>query len=681
MSESDLQKCAENLRQEVLSEAELEGEESLLRDAFTRVASAILVEAGEVEDCTVSYHHDHGVEVAGYNIGNDETLDLFVSIYSGSLSPARLSKGDIDGAFKRVLNFYRKALQGYHRSLEEASDGFDLSLQIQELRGDIQQLRLFVLTDSIAATYEREAEETDGVRVTFVVRDLTWLCRSVTAGIHQEAVQIDIADEFGGPVPCLAAPSVDGVYKAYLAILPAQLLSDLYDKYRDRLLELNVRSFLQARGKVNQGIRKTIHEEPAKFLAYNNGITATAERLDLCGLPDGGLGMIGIRHLQIVNGGQTTATIHYAARKDHAKLENIFVQAKIIVVPSDRLHQLVPLIARYSNTQNKVQEADFAANDRFHVRLEELSRTIWAPAGEGTNRQTRWFYERARGQYLQALAYAGTPSKQRAFKAENPLKQKFTKTDLAKHSNSWDQLPHVVSLGAQKNFKEFTLAIDRNKAVEPSESHFRRIVAQAILFKRTERLVTELALGGYRANVVTYTIALLSHLTARCLDLEHIWSEQDIDETTADLIRGMASQVHGVVAFPPGGRNVTEWCKRVACWAAVKELEIDLPRDFKAGLVDPATVNRGPAALGPELDAEARQALIDAQTVRAETWLRISRWAKETGTLLPWQRSLAYGLGRIARQGKVPSVKQAVQGMRLLREAQSLGFRDEDDED
>ena len=132
-------------------------------------------------------------------------------------------------------------------------------------------------------------------------------------------------------------------------------------------------------------------------------------------------------------------------------LTDVSVQAKITVIDPTHVEDIVPLISRYANSQNKVSEADLSANDPFHVDLEKLSRAIWAPLTSTTPRATRWFYERARGQYADALAQESTPARKKRFKDEWPTAQKFTKTDVAKFEAVWDQLPHVASLGAQKN--------------------------------------------------------------------------------------------------------------------------------------------------------------------------------------------------------------------------------------
>ena len=120
----------------------------------------------------------------------------------------------------------------------------------------------------------------------------------------------------------------------------------LYGKYGPKLLERNIRVFLQMKGKVNKGIRETIHNEPCMFLAYNNGISTTAECVKLeknsCGIP----GISWIRDFQIVNGGQTTAAIHYTYFKEKCDISEVLVQVKLTVLKNQNdMKFIVPKIS------------------------------------------------------------------------------------------------------------------------------------------------------------------------------------------------------------------------------------------------------------------------------------------------------------------------------------------------
>lgn len=671
-----LENFATSLHQDILAIAEMEGDEALRPDAFTQYMIDILIESGEVQEGEACFHRARGVEVSGFGIADDgDTLDIFVSRYEQAASPSTLSRTEIEVAFRRLTGFMTQVFNGYHRELEESSPVFDMALTIFQARQQLLRVRFFLFTDEVARLEFKPDEQIEGLPVSYHIWDIQRLQRYVASGRSYEPIRIDFVQEFGAAIPCLPAATLDSDFQAYLAILPGSVLSAIYERYGPRLLELNVRSFLQARGKVNQGIRATIRERPDRFLAYNNGISATAQEVELMPLPEGGHGIRAATGLQIVNGGQTTASLYNAAKKDRADLSKVFVQAKLTVVGEEGLTEIVPLISRYANSQNTVNEADFSANDQFHVRLEGLSRTVWARATGGTRRQTKWFYERARGQYQDALAREGTPARMRQFKQAHPNVQRFTKTDLAKFVGTWDQLPYQVSSGAQKNFREFTLRLNEVAQVEPDERFFQHLVAKAILFRRAERLVSDQHFGGYRANIVTYTIAWLVRRTEGRINLDQIWDEQDITPALAKAITDVSWHIHKTITHPPSGGNVTEWYKKKACWEQVCQLAISLPDELQVELVPANNPGKVSPHSSVQHSSEDAAAVIGASQVPAEIWLEVSHWAKETGNLQAWQRSLAFSLGRLSSQGRAPSLKQAKQGLRLLEEAKSLGYR------
>lgn len=583
MSNDDLEltRFAENLQQQVIIDAEGNQSEedggSFREEAFTHLMIEYLTEAGELEDGHVCYHSARGIKVNGYNLQEEEgRLDLFISIYTQIPSPTTVRKDAVESAFKQLRNFLSKVYKGDHQSIEEASPVFDIAQLIHSQRSQFSHVRLFLFTDGLTTLQTKGNQVKDGVNYSYNIWDLRRTYRCVTSGQKREAIEINFQTQYGSIIPCLAMPESQADYSAYVAIIPGEILCKIYSEYGSRLLERNVRSFLQAKGNVNKGIRQTILKEPHRFLAYNNGISATAEAVQLVDLPNGGQGIVGIRDFQIVNGGQTTASLYQSVRKDKADLSGIYVQTKLTVVDRDRMDEIVPLISRYANNQNKVNEADFSANDPFHIHVEELSRTIWAPAVDGTQRQTRWFYERARGQYADAKNREATPAKQKAFMLTNPNAQKFTKTDLAKFEQTWDQLPHIVSLGAQKNFSRFTLRLAEQGKFEVDDTYFTHLVAKAILFKSTEKIVDGEKFGGYRANIVTYTLAYLSHTTEKCVDLSWIWRHQSIPPDLQQAIAIISRKVHQVITNPPDGRNVTEWCKKEACWQAVQRIQSEI---------------------------------------------------------------------------------------------------------
>jgi len=677
MTESErLDAFSENILQEVFIEADSEEEGSFRLNAFTRIVGEYLIDAGEISDLIVCYRKHTGMQCNGYNIHDDDTgVDIFISIFTTQHPPVTTPKGQIEIACRQAETVLKKALQGYHTKLEESSEAFDMFQRIYELRNKIERARIIVLTNGKAGITSVPMDDVKDITVSSQVWDIVRLFRYATSGQRFEPIEIDFEKDFGQSLACLQMKD-EADYQGLLVIVPGSVLVNMYDLHRQRLLERNVRSFLQVRGNINKNIRKTIMEEPHMFFAYNNGISATADSIDFEVGSDGGVCIKKVSNLQIVNGGQTTATLHHVATKDKKDVSNVNVQAKISVIRPDHVENVVPLISRYANSQNKVNDADFYANDPFHIRVEELSRTIWTPA-DSTGRQSKWFYERARGQYLDAKAKECTPAAKRQFELLCPSSQKFTKTDLAKYENTWGQMPYLVSLGAQKNFNHFTVRLKERGAITPDQVYFERLVAKAILFKKTERIVSEQAFGGYRANIVTYTLAWLSHLTAQRINLDAIWKTQDITSVLIEEIKKLSHIVYRVITSPPNQRNITEWCKSKKCWEALRgetfDLEESLQKDLCASVIPTHNTSTDKGIDNPSPEEEIL--IEEIAAVPANQWFGIAKWAKETDNLQSWQRRLAFSIGKVLAIGRKPSYKQAVQGKKILEGALSLGFK------
>jgi hypothetical protein len=677
MSEPELLNAfTDDFLQEVIAASDNEESGEFRINEFTRLAAEFLIEAGEIEEVNVCYHKSRGMYINGYNVSQDEDcLDLFVTIFNQQSPPASVTKTQVETVFRQADGALRKALEGYYASLEESSEVYDMFQRIYELRNQLTRTRIYLITDGIVNSETISTESDLDIEITFHVWDIQRIYRFVNSGKKSEAIEIDFETTFGTTIPCLSMVDPNSDYQGYLAVIPGDVLAGIYDKYGPRLLERNVRSFLQARGNVNKGIRRTILKEPHRFFAYNNGISATADEIEFSDNSSGNVQISKVRNLQIVNGGQTTASLYHTKKKDKASLKGIYVQAKLSVIPPEQIDEIVPLISRYANSQNKVSDADFYANDPFHIRIEELSRSVWSPAVDGTNKQTKWFYERARGQYLDAKGREGTPTRKRMFEAIYPKLQKFEKTDLAKYENTWMQLPHQVSLGAQKNFNLFSIRLKERGKIEVDIDYFEHLIAKAILFKRAEKLISDLNYGGYRAQKVTYTLAWLSHHTSQRIDLDAIWKRQDISPALQEAIRTVSVMVNRIITDPPNGRNITEWCKRKECWEAICNEKVPLSAGFQKELLDignSATRQPDKGIEGP--DVNDLEVIAFVSKIPAQTWFNLSKWAKETNNLQSWQRSTAFSIGKALSRGFQVSRKQADQGIKIIAEARNLGF-------
>ena len=674
-SQNPLEMFAENLRQDVLALAESDDDGLMLADSFTQTVFDILSEAGEFEDPLVCYHRARGMEVSGYGVDEEEgRLDLFVSIHTNTVPPITVTRQQVEVGFRRIRSFLEWCLSGRYVELEESSPVFDMAAHIYGFRKSLIQVRMSVITDGRTTVETLPQERIADVSLSGHLWDIVRLHRVSTSGRQRETISIDLNERFGQPLPCLEADLSQDGYRAFLTLIPGHILRSIYSDFGSRLLERNVRSFLQARGKVNRGIRDTIAREPDRFLAYNNGITLTAEAVELC-QANGSTAIARLEGLQIVNGGQTTASL-LATDRGRADLSQVYVAAKLIEIESGDAHDaLVRNVSRYANSQNRISEADFSANDPFHVGMEELSRTVWAPAVGGTQRQTKWFYERARGQYQDARALQTTPARRSMFNAENPTRQRFTKTDLAKFENTWDQLPHVVSRGAQKNFSDYMIRLTGRDQVVADRSYFERLVAKAILFRTAERIVQQQNFGGYRANIVTYTLSLISNATGQRLDLESIWREQGLTENLRIVIAELSHEVHRIITNPSSARNITEWCKSERCWEDIRTLASRgaLARISEELLGATATRDEQKRELA-NLSSDYVANLERLVNVSSERWRMLAEWAAETESIDPGQRQLAIRVGRALERGRTIKAPDAERAVGILDQAIALGF-------
>lgn len=673
--------------QEVITAADADGKYQ--EDAFFDLFCAQLIEAGELDSADRAPYPGptRGVRVDGYGgdpLECEGVLSLIVLDFNQMPEIETLTRTEMDLIFKRASSFLEKALDSkFRNSLEESSAAFGLADMIASRWQNISKVRLLLLSNRQLSTKidGRDTTEFDGKNITYSVWDIDRLHRFIVSGHGREEILIDLENDYGGAIPLLEAHQPEADYQAYLAVIPGNQLATIYDKWGARLLEQNVRVFLQARGGVNKGIRNTIDNDPAMFFAYNNGLTATAEEVTTQ-RNESGLCLTGLRNLQIVNGGQTTASIHAAFRKK-ADLSKVFVQIKLSIVPPERTIDIVPKISEYANSQNKVNAADFFANHPFHVRMEDFSRRIFAPSPDGSFRESKWFYERSRGQYQDARGMMLTPSKEKKFDLEYPKTQLFSKTDLAKFLNIWRGHPDMVSKGAQKNFANFAESIGKewNKQSDQfNENFYRHAVAKAITFRTAEKLVTAQPWyeGGYRANIVAYAIAKLAHdieMKNLAVDFDAIWKTQKLSDSMKKAIVVAAENVHKVITNPPAGViNVTEWAKQQACWTRVTSIQIDWPAEWLDELIGKADEKlQKQAAVKDQRMLNGIETQMMVVNAGSQFWLDVIDWAKSRDLLSAEERGILQA-ATVSRP-KPPSEKQSMKAVEILQRLHTEGCK------
>lgn len=664
-----------------------------LEDAFFENMTARLEAAGELEvaeRAALQVSRD-GKRICVDGSGGDPrdsdgVLSVIICDFHKGDDVTTINASDTKRLFGHLINFLINARnEEFRASLRAQSPAAGLAETVALTWSMLSKVKLILITNAIysARTDAVHAGTLNSVTVTYNVWDLQRFERYEASGKAQESLQINFKTDFGASVPALAATRNTEELESYLMVIPGTQLASIYDKWGARLLESNVRSFLQARGKVNQGIRDTIRDEPDMFFSYNNGLSATAEEVEVEQSPDG-LRIVSANNLQIVNGGQTTASIHAAKKLSPASLARLHVQMKLTVVPPTRSEEVVPKISQNANSQNKVSAADFFSNHPFHVRVEEYSRKVLAPATEGKSRETQWFYERARGQYLVERAKC-TEAVRRKFDINFPKEQFFAKTDLAKAEYSFRSKPDVVSKGAQKNFAAFAQDIGgewTKHSARFDETWFCRLIAKLIVFRHLERIIPKQDWypGGYRSNIVTYAIGkLASDAESRGfkIDLDAVWKIQAVPDALNNALLKAAKASTDVLTAPVLGiRNITEWAKKQACWERLRLESIDYGASLSDCLLsaedDRAVLKDGRREATLVSGIEAQSTVVSAGK---GFWLHFFEWGQSNAAFTPREG----GIIRACTTSRPPSEKQAIAALQILARAKAGGYRDENE--
>ena len=641
---------------------------------FTRYAIDLMKANGEVDNVIVAYDEETNPErkphkVNAFSISDDyTTVSLFVTIYKAQKTIQSLSEREVMDAIKLVSNFFMKAVQeDYVNKLTDSAEIVGCAQVLgkdEEFKDNAQQIKIYILTNGTFSGKLKNDKELGGLQLTCKVIDLERLCNMSEE--QSQPIFVDF-ESLGYKVPCITGAEDNDLYQAYIAIVPGACLADLYETYKVRLMENNVRQFLQFTGKINKGIKETIEKEPEMFLAYNNGIAATASDIEL---DRTGKFIKSVKGLQIVNGGQTTASLYHV--KDTNKdvdLSRILVQVKFSVVRNvERYDEIVANISRCANTQNKVSESDFSANREELIRLETWSRSVMTEPSSTRPTSTFWYFERAKGQYKNFRLKEGfTKQAESQFDMKYPKEQVFTKYDLAKYENCYGEThfmvkingidcedyigPHTVCLGNEKNYAVF-LKHNMPKLSEIDNIYFEDLIAKAILFKEADKRYGTKQhgepIGEIKKSVVPYAIALLYHITEGQIDLYKIWMRQEVSTELSNFLYELMKQINKFILSYEGVARYEELAKKKSLWEDIKKHTWSYNlKEIKRDLIDPKNPPRRVSKSKEEQERIlAEECRIMISNVPVEIWERIALWGKESECLSVMQQNLCHELGR-----------------------------------
>ncbi len=575
----------------------------LLYEVMPSLLDAKLVDSEEYNE---SYHkcERENIKLNAYSVNaSGERLQLFIideTYIEEGISYEKLyvsQKVEYDKQFKRVEKLVTKAFKGeLFDSLQESSKLKVLASQLESIEGfeTFDTIEIFLVSLSVTVSLRAKTvqlnkmyfkehevkrnilkdEEKKEKNILFLrkVIDLNFLFDVMVSQGHRETLTIDFKKTFDYSIEAIQAADEEK-FASYLCVLSADMLADLYKQYSSRLLEKNVRSFLDFRG-VNKGIKETIRKEPEKFIAYNNGLTITAtkaktyehkKKLYIDSLTD----------FQIVNGGQTTATIYFS-RKDGLDVSKVKVMAKINIakdIKEQELEELIDNISKYSNAQSKVSKVDLRSRNAQLIKLKILSESVLTPSG------VKWFFERSKGEYSTMLRKAGANKARK--KKEYPTERKFSKEQMAKFVSAWGDEPYMVKKGGERIFRHFIEQLSpeegsKLKAPEVNREYYEAIIAKIILFKRMEKLhgTGKNAIGQIRSAVIPYSLSVLYEHTDKIgkpFNMSKVWQEEKLEERLGDFLLDLMVLVNDLIKKYAQSDDYGEYSKKPELWETIKK--------------------------------------------------------------------------------------------------------------
>jgi hypothetical protein len=677
-------------------------------ESFFDLVSSILGDAGIVDGMEYAPYRDstRKIKIDGFSWNELEKVFSGVIIHLGDepLNVETISRKEIEGFGKRVFKYLSEATSRQFRdSLDVSSVGKNTADFLSSIQSEVLKYRVILITDSVVSDRVKniQIEAVNEMPTSIEVWDLERLMKLVQSAHETEEFTVDFSTSAQN-VQVIEASRLPNGSVTYMGIMPATVLAKIYGDYGQRLLESNVRTFLDFRAGPNKAMKQGLVLEPEKFFSYNNGLTITASSASIENI--NGVSVIrDLDNMQIVNGGQTTATIYFTPNElggldtEQGKLlyrdvdlSKVSVQMKLTVMNVDDFefaNNYKADISRFANFQTAVNAGDLSSNSPFHKDIERLSRRTSMPIGE-LGFPTKWFYERARGQYStkkRGLSAVGL----KKFTQEFPKAQVFTKDMLNKYEVTWQMQPHIVKKGTTpaRNFlmSQVKASYSKDPSYRVETDYFQDLISKMILFKEVDKAVLKSdwykAESGLKAEAVTYSIALVRKtLIAKGLDINLAYIYQN--QTTSDQLKNTIVEVAGVIRrnimnsqFRAGSGNVSEFCRNENGWKRIQMIDIDID-----SLMYPDVVNSDEQK---EIEAEMEQVgeasahMSDYEKVMAvpaDEWQKLASHNLRSYRLESPQVNLPSKCAQMHRGGRALTEKQLGFVLKIYDEAKSAGF-------
>ena len=552
--------------------------------SFSRVIANYLMDIGKIEDfseCSF-FKEELKIKINGFSFEDDlSTVYLLVSHFENSFGIKKKYNDFSQELISNCQNFAKKSLDGFYKELLNGSEEKKLAKKIYDNKNKIKKISINLITNLyLPETKKTLSREVNGIEFEKEVWDLERIDTIQQNDGERESISFSLIEDFDiDPLKCIKTSSSSEI-DTYLTAINGKVLADIYEKFGSRLLEFNVRSFLQDKVMVNKGIKHTIINEPSKFVSYNNGISIIVDDIESLGENDNIISIDRFNGIQIINGGQTTASIHTVAYKDKdlESVRKITVPLKINHLKRGNTHELSENITKFANTQNQIKQTDLTSRNPFNVEVEKIFETTKLP-GEHSK---RWFFERMRGDYtVRKLRAFQDTQKKKQFLEETPPDRKMQKEEVAKMYMCQILFPYIASRGNQKNyfaFTDHTLAI--MKAKKLNTNFVRNIISTFIIFNELNKIQKIEGIEGYISQTSNYTLSYLFHITNQKLDLSEVWNNQGISTYLNKLLSKWVIKINQRIRKAAGEQNIGEWAKKKECWDDIKTLSLELPNQI-----------------------------------------------------------------------------------------------------
>lgn len=606
------------------------------------------------------------------------SLDLFITHFIDKDELPELKNNKIDACHNAVYRFFIRCIES--DSLVKAYREIDPDMaEIIEMIKDeykkknIQQIRFIIMSNGVVKSdfspYENVTIGDQNIPVEHIIWDMEATLQSERATQNNPNINVDLESMFQ-PLECIQCEETAEI-KSYLAVMPAMVLAQIYNKYHVRLLNQNVRNYLGGRNRKNQSMIETIRKNGGRFFAYNNGISSVAYKVNTKLNDDGRLVITGMDNWQIVNGGQTTNVIYYiyTQKKERELLNGVNVAMKVseIKIQEDmEKKKAVSNIARYANSQNQVKDSDFAVNEPYMHLLKEMSIKETSPIGT-PRAGTKWFFVRMRGEYEDAKISMSI-KKWREFVKSNPKNQVLEKTDVAKLEMAWLLLPHISCMGGEKCFDRFWKTVMDNDELVVDEKYFHRLVAKEIIAQKTIELFHANGGKGYSNVIQYYALAIIAMRSHGKFDLDYVWEHQDVQPTLIPIITESITIISNYIKLLGADVdriNITSAVKKTDFWKAIT-LRINKIPEFDSSLLIQSN--------GDELTKSQKDKLSEFEVVSSEEWESLAVWGKASRKLSLLERKKIEHIAVSVSKNKSISFDYAIEVMEIYKKAKAMGW-------